>query len=154
MQEMSKVSFSILITFFMFLESYCSEPNFIKKNGTLSIEENKKIYILADDAIDYEVFLSPDKRAFAVETLLMSNLQIIRIYTKNNNKFEPQNSPVSKKLWQDFSEEKKFKVEDISHPSMKFIKWINNNQLLVELSGDINNITVDANISYNLISSP
>ncbi len=152
---MSKIFFTILITFFMLLELNCNELTFIKNNGTLSIEESEKAYILADDAIDYEVFLSPDKKAFAVEALLMSNLQIIRIYTKNsNNKFEPQNNPISKKLWHDFSKQKKFEIEDVSYPHMRFIKWINNNQLLVELSGDVNNITVDTNISYDLISSP
>jgi len=152
---MVKIFFTILITFFMLLELNCNELTFIKRNGTLSIEESEKAYILADDALDYDIFLSPDKRAFAVETLLMSNLQIIRIYTKNgNNKFESQNTSVSKKLWNDFSKQKKFKIEDVCYPRMKFIKWIDNNQLLVELSGDINNITVDANISYTLISSP
>ena len=121
------------------------------KEGILEVKEGERVCLLADDAIDYETFVSPDTTLIAIETLLMSNLQIIRIYKKDvDGCFRPLKNPLSVKLWRDLSKKEGFTVEDVSHPRMKFLKWLNNEQVLIELSGEVENKVIDANLSCDL----
>ena len=125
--------------------------SFIKKEGILKVKEGEKVCLLADDAIDYETFVSPDATLIAVETLLMSNLQIIRVYKKDaTGCFHPLEHALSTKLWHDLSEQEGFTVEDVSHPRMKFLKWIDNEQVQIGLSGEVENKVIDANVSCAL----
>ncbi|WP_296823340.1 hypothetical protein [Sulfurovum sp.] len=115
------------------------------------VKEGEKSCLLSDDAIDYEVFLSPDADCIAVETLLMSDLQVVRIYKKDvDNCFRPLKHAVSKKLWHDLSVTKGFSIDEVNHPRMKFLKWIDNNQILIETSGDIDGGSIDEKVSYAL----
>ncbi len=161
---MSKVFIIILLAGFMLLEVNCQENinkevqviklSFIKINGSLILKTKDKSCLIADDAIDYEAYLSSNNKIIAVETLLMSNLQTIRIYLKNSNDcYSPMKDAFSTKVWGILSKQKNFKIEDISHPRMKFIKWIDNKQLVIELYGEIDSKVIDENITY-LISSP
>jgi hypothetical protein len=125
--------------------------SFIKKEGILKVKEGGKVCLLADDAIDYETFVSPDATLIAVETLLMSNLQIVRVYKKDaEGCFQALKNRLSTKLWQAFSEQEGFTLDDVSHPRMKFLKWIDNEQIELELSGEIDNKVIDANLTWNL----
>ena len=125
--------------------------SFIKKEGILKVKEGEKVCLLADDAIDYETFVSPDATLIAVETLLMSNLQIIRIYKKDaDGCFRPLKHSLSVKLWRDLSKKEGFTVDDVSHPRMKFLKWLSNEQILIELSGEIGTKAIDTNVSCDL----
>ena len=158
---MTKYLLLILLITFPLLEVGCQEIqthdtqvkqvstlSFIKKDGTLQSKEGNRICLLADDAIDYEVFVSPDTNMLAVETLIMSDLQIIRIYKKDTTAcFHPLKDPLSTKLWHTLSVKKGFVVEDVSHPRMKFLKWTGNKQITVELSGEIDNQFITENIS-------
>ncbi len=125
--------------------------SFIKKEGVLKVKEGEKVCLLADDAIDYETFVSPDATLIAVETLLMSNLQIIRVYKKDTEGcFQPLKNALSTKLWHDLSEQEGFSVDDVSYPRMKFLKWLSKEQVQIELSGEFKNKAVDANVSCDL----
>jgi len=125
--------------------------SFTKENGTLKVKSGGKICLLADDAIDYETFVSPDATLIAVETLLMSNLQIIRVYKKESDGcFRPLKNRLSSKLWHDLSVQEGFTIEDVSHPRMKFLKWISNEEVLVQLSGEVGVTVIDANVSCGL----
>ena len=125
--------------------------SFSKENGTLKVKSGGKICLLADDAIDYETFVSHDATLIAVETLLMSNLQIIRVYKKESDGcFRPLKNPLSVKLWRDLSKKEEFTVEDVSHPRMKFLKWIDNEQIEIELSGELDSKVIDANVTCEL----
>jgi hypothetical protein len=125
--------------------------SFVKKEGILKVKEGEKVCLLADDAIDYEIFVSPDATLIAVETLLMSNLQIIRVYKKDlDGCFHPLKNALSTKLWHDLSEQEGFTVDDVSHPRMKFLKWLGNEQVQIELSGEVENKAVDENVSCDL----
>lgn len=125
--------------------------SFIKKEGILKVKEGKKVCLLADDAIDYETFVSPDATLIAVETLLMSNLQIVRVYTKDaEGCFYPLKNRLSTKLWHDLSEQEEFTLDDVSYPRMKFLKWIDNKQIEIELSGELESKVIDANVSCDL----
>ncbi len=128
-----------------------STLSFIKKDGTLQSKEGNKTCLLANDAIDYEVFVSPDAAMLAVETLLMSNLQIIRVYKKDTHGcFQPLKNTLSTRLWNDLSAKEEFTVDDVSHPRMKFLKWISNEQISVELSGEVDKRSINTNISFGL----
>ncbi len=161
---MTRYLLLILLIAFSFFEAGCKETQkhkqdteqnntltFIKKEGTLKVKMAEKSCLLANDAIDYKAFVSPDTKLIAVETLLMSDLQIIRVYKKKKDGcFQPLKHPLSVKLWHDLSKKEGFAIENITHPRMKFLKWHNNNQIIIELSGELNTKTVDTNISCDL----
>lgn len=125
--------------------------SFIKEDGTLKVKEGEKVCLLADDAIDYETFVSPDSTLIAVETLLMSNLQIVRVYKKDaEGCYKPLKNRLSTKLWQVLSEQEGFTLDDVSHPRMKFLKWIDNAQIEIALSGELDSKVIDVNVTYDL----
>jgi len=81
----------------------------------------------------------------------MSNLQIIRVYKKDaKGCFQPLKNALSTKLWRDLSKKEGFTVEDVSHPRMKFLKWLNNEQVEIELSGEVSTKVIDTNVSCDL----
>ena len=159
---MTKYLLLIFLIAFPFLEVGCQETpaqnkqinntkelTFTKENGILKVSEGKKSCLLADDAIDYEVYVSPDATLIAVETMLMSNLQIIRIYKKEpDGCFRPLKHALSTKLWHDLSTQKGFSVEEVGHPRMKFLKWVDKNTLLINLSGEIETQSIDENLTF------
>ena len=124
---------------------------FINKDGVLSTLNPKNNCILADDAIDYEAFVSPDKNFVAVETLLISNIQILRVYKKDiNDCYLSPNASISKYLWQNISQKNEFNIEGVIHPRIKFLRWINNDSIEVQLSGEINTKEFNEHIDYDL----
>jgi len=161
---MTRYFLFILLITFPFLEVGCREiPQsnehaehnntliFSKNDGILKVKAGEKSCLLANDAIDYEVFISPDTNLIAVETLLMSNLQIVRVYKKENDGcFRPLKHALSVKLWNDLSKKEGFTVEDVSHPRMKFLKWLDNTQVSIELSGEFGIKVIDTNVSCDL----
>lgn len=161
---MIKYLLLILLIAFPFLEVGCQEIaqqnkqtnntkklTFTKENGILKVSEGKKSCLLADDAIDYGVYVSPNAALIAVETMLMSNLQIIRIYKKESDGcFRPLKHALSTQMWHNLSKKKGFSIEEVSHPRMKFLKWINTEQIEIELSGKVGIKIIDANVSCNL----
>ena len=154
----------ILLIAFLFLEVGCQEIqkhdthkeqvstlSFMKKDGTLQSKEGSRICLIADDAIDYEVFVSPDATLLAVETLLMSNLQIVKVYKKDaDGYFQPLKHALSTKLWHDLSAKEGFALDDVSHSRMKFLKWISHEEVLIQLTGEVGIKVVDANVTCNL----
>jgi len=81
----------------------------------------------------------------------MSDLQIVRIYKKNTDGcFRPLQQAVSTKLWYELSATKGFSIDEVNHPHMKFLKWINNHQVLIEISGAIEGKFIDEKVSYVL----
>ena len=79
----------------------------------------------------------------------MSNLQIIRVYKKDaDGCFHPLKHALSTKVWQDLSLQKEFSVEDVGHPRMKFLKWVDKNTLLINLSGDTEKQSIDENVIF------
>jgi hypothetical protein len=159
---MSKYLLLILLIAFPLPEVKCQEAaqqkrdakpvsalSFMKKDGTLQSKEGSRICLIADDALDYEVFISPDAMMIAVETLLMSNLQIIRIYKKDTlGCVQPLEDAFSAKLWHDLSLKEGFTVNDVSYPRMKFLKWLSSKQIEVELSGEADKRSIAANVRF------
>lgn len=165
-QEMTRYILPVLLVSFLLTVLNCQEItqsnmkneqsvtlSFTKENGTLKVKSGKEICLLADDAIDYETFVSPNATMIAVETLLMSNLQIVRVYKKDaEGCFKPVNHALAKKLWNDLSVKEGFLVEDINYPRMRFLKWIDNEQVFIRLSGEVDNKVIDKNVSCVLRS--
>ena len=124
-------------------------PTFIQKGGSIIVNTAGKTCLLADDALAYEPYISPDATVIAVETQLMSNLQIIRLYEKNEKGcFQKLDESLSTKLWSRLSQQKGFSIDDVIRPSMQFIKWIDTDQMLIILRGEVNGENLDENISY------
>ena len=159
---MIKVFFSILLIALLFLvldsEEQVSQddkntnlvmPTFVQNGGSLIVNAAGKTCLLADDALAYEPYMSPDTGTIAVETQLMSNLQIIRVYEKNEKGcFQVLKTPLSTELWHTLSQSKGFSMDDVIHPSMQFVKWVGTDRMLITLRGEVNGQTLDENISY------
>ena len=124
-------------------------PTFIQKGGSIIVNTDGKTCLLADDALAYEPYISQDATMIAIETQLMSNLQIIRLYKKNEKECSQKlDEPLSTKLWSTLSQQKGFSINDVSRPSMQFMKWIGTDQILIALRGEVNGKSLDENISY------
>ena len=125
--------------------------SFTKINGTLIVTNGEKSCLLVKEAIAYETYVSPDTQMIAVEVQLLSNLQIIRMYKKNSaGCYKPFKNPLSTKLWGTLSEKKGFSIDDVLHPRMQFLKWVDNNQILIKISGDLGDKSIDKKLSYAL----
>jgi len=163
---MTRLFIWMVIFIFPFLTVNCQEVHqtsvtksednktlsFVKKDGILKVNIDKnRSCLLADDAIAYETYVSPKATWIAVETQLLSNIQIIRLYKKNSDGcYKPLKSPLSVELWHTLTAKKGFSIDDVLHPRMQFLKWIDNEQILIALSGEIGNKAIDVNVSYDL----
>jgi len=152
---MKKIRYILL---FLVLLSFisCNKSNDIDKvktvvkDGILKVIDKDKSYILADDALDYNVIYS--SQYLIVETRVFSNLQTIRVYKKNGI-FKQINPPVAQVLWNRVCKKNRINIEDIRYPQMSFIKWINKNKILVNLTGEIGDKKIDENITYDLTTN-
>ena len=128
---------------------------FSKENGKLVLHTSpNKHCLLATDAIAYEPYVSPHGTWIAVETQLLSNLQIIRVYRKDTKGcYQALQPPFSTKVWQKIAGKQGFTFEDVIHPRMQFIKWIDNEHLQVKVLGEVNGRSIDEKLVYGLIDT-
>jgi len=125
--------------------------SFTQANGSLILKTADKSCLLADDAIAYEPYLSPDAKKVAVETELMSDLQIVRLYVKaEDGCFREVKPTLSTLLWKALSEKEHFSMDDIMHPSMQFVKWEDNTTLNISLYGELPDKTIQTTIAHTL----
>ena len=123
----------------------------IADDGILKIDDRNTTYVLADDAIDYRLIASPKGSWLAVETLLFSNLQIIRVYKRDRaGRYKPLQEPVSVKIWAKILKSEAFSTEDIRFPKMRFLEWIDENSMFINLSGETDDKSIDRNITFSL----
>jgi len=128
---------------------------FSRENGKLilHISQNRHC-LLATDAIAYEPYVSPYGTWIAVETQLLSNLQIIRVYRKDmKGCYHVLQYPFSTKVWQKIAKKQGFIFENVIHPRMQFIKWIDNEHLQIEVLGEVNDRSIDEKLVYGLIDT-
>ena len=120
-------------------------------NGTLSIRDKNSSYVLANDAISYRAIASPQGGWLAVETLLFSNLQIIRAYQRDTaGRYAALQKPIAIKIWADLSKKEAFSTEDVRYPRMHFLRWIDEHNMLINVSGEYNGKSIDHNITFLL----
>jgi len=124
--------------------------SFSKENGTLIVHIQKhKNCILAVDAIAYEPYISPKATKIAVETQLLSNIQIIRVYSKaSDGCFKAEKEPLSKKVWVTLSANGSFSLDEVLHPRMTFLKWIDEDHIMMHVSGEVGERSIDENVTY------
>ncbi len=149
---MTKILLLAAILLFSLMTVNAAEITFSKKNGTLIVHtaENKSC-MLATDAIAYEPYVSPDATWIAVETQLLSNLQILRIYRKDAKGCYSELQPsFSKKVWHDILQNRAVRLEEIIHPRMDFLAWTDRNKIKIHVSGDMGNTFIDKNLTYEL----
>lgn len=152
----AKLAFSalMLISLGFLVQAEEQHISFTQTNGSFILKTGSQSCLLSDDALAYAPYLSPDEKKVAVETQLMSNLQIVRLYVKGKNgcfrKVEPALSTV---LWKKAAAKKSFSIDDIEHPAMRFVKWIDNQTLSIGLKGDLDNKRIDEMFIYSLEDS-
>jgi len=149
---MTKILLLTAILLFSLMTLSAEKITFSKKNGTLIVHtaENKSC-MLATDAIAYEPYVSPDATWIAVETQLLSNLQILKIYQKNaKGCYYELQPPFSEKVWHDILKNRAVRLEDIIHPRMDFLAWTDSNKIKIHISGDAENSSIDKNLTYEL----
>ncbi len=153
---MTKILLLTAILLFSLMTVNAEKITFSKKNGTLIVHTaEKKGCILATDAIAYEPYVSPDARWIAVETQLLSNLQILRIYQKDaKGCYREQQPSFSTTVWHDLLKKRGDILEDIIHPRIDFLGWRESNKLKIHISGDMENSSIDKNLTYELQPIP
>lgn len=120
-------------------------------DGVLRINDAGESYVLADDALDYRVIPSPDSLWLAVETQLLSNLQIIRVYKKESRgRYHPLKDPVAVKLWDELSKKEDFSLDDIRYPRMSFLYWADEGTMFINMSGAFDGREIDRNVTFHL----
>lgn len=123
----------------------------VVSEGVLSIDDAGKEYVLADDALDYRVIQSPDAKWLAVETMLLSDLQIIRVYEKDaQGKYQPIHDSLSVRLWADLSKQEGFDIDDVRHPRMNLLDWVDGDTMSINMSGETDESLIDRNVSFHL----
>ncbi len=122
----------------------------INQDGILKIRDKNKEYILTARGLDYNPHLSNDKKVLVVDTLLMSNLQTIKIFIKKDNKFKKSNKHVSKRLWERYLKNKSYTIKDVQYPKLQFRDWVDNDTFEVELSGEVNGKVIKDILRYDV----
>ena len=128
------------------------EITFSKENGKLILHtpQNRNC-ILATDAIAYEPYVSPLGSWIAVETQLLSDLQIIKVYRKDaKGCYVAPQYVLSEKIWNDFLRNRYIMLEDIEHPRIDFLKWIDDHKIQVHISGGTAFSTINEKFTYIL----
>ena len=124
---------------------------FVQSSGSLILKSRDKSCMLADDALAYEAYPSPDADKVAVETQLMSNLQIVRLYIREKDGCFRQVTPaLSVTLWQTLSQKENFSIEELMHPAMHVIKWMDDHTLNIELRGELADKSINERVNYQL----
>lgn len=124
---------------------------FIQSNGSLILKTHDKSCMLADDALAYEAYPSPDADKVAVETELMSNLQIVRLYVKEKDGcFRELTPALSITIWKTLAQKENFSIEELMHPAMRFIKWVDAHTLNIELRGELAHKSINESVNYKL----
>ncbi len=109
----------------------------IKSNGTLKIKTANRVCFLADDALDYKVYPSSDRKTLAIETLLLSNLTSVRIYKKVRNGCYKRAKSIASSLWRRVARRLSVPLEEIENPRMLVSAWHAPHTLEIELRGRV-----------------
>ncbi len=121
------------------------------RDGELYIEDEKGRYRLADDALDYRVVPSPKGSRIAVETMLLSNLTVVRFYEKGSDgRYRYKEPPDVSNLWERAAEEMGFDTEDLRYPRVKFLRWEDEKRAYLNLSAAAGKKKIDRNITITL----
>ncbi len=121
------------------------------KNGALYIDDEKGRYKLADDALDYRVIPSPGGSWLAVETMLLSNLIVVRFYEKGRDgRYRFKELPDASNLWERVAEEMGFDSDDLRYPRVKFLRWESAKRAHLNLSAAAGKKKIDRNITVTL----
>ncbi|BBG65783.1 hypothetical protein NNO_1080 [Hydrogenimonas sp.] len=131
------------------MDSFISEV----QDGALYIisEDDNHRYKLAGDALDYRVIPSPDGSWLAVETLLLSNLTVVRFYRKDGGgMYRAQEVPELTQIWERVTVNAGLDIDDLRSPRMKFLRWEDNGNALINLSAAAPNGKIAQDISITL----
>ena len=121
------------------------------RDGELYIDDGKGRYRLADDALDYRVIPSPKGSRIAVETMLLSNLTVVRFYEKGSDgRYRYKEWPDTSNLWERVAEEMGFDTEDLRYPRVKFLRWKSEMRACLNLSAAAGKKKIDRNITVTL----
>lgn len=127
------------------------EPYFIEKDGSLIVFQGERSCLLGDDAIDYEVYISLNKSFLVVETMLTSTIQIARVYKKEiGGCYVASKTSISKILWKEVSLKRGFLLEEVKHPRIKFLQWLGDSRVKLELSGELESGEFYESFEYDL----
>ncbi len=108
----------------------------LQKKTALKVERKGRVCTLDKGAIAYEVYPSPDGEALAVEKMLMSDLTFLQIYIATpDGCYRPLRPPASTQLWQKVAKKLGVGVDDIDHPRIRFLDWIDAHSYRANLTG-------------------
>ncbi len=128
-------------------------PYFISevKKGALYIEEGDLHYMLANDAIDYRVVPSTKATKLAVETMLLSNLTVVRFYEKREDgRYHPLVTEATNGIWENFSKKSGIDPDDLRYPRMKLIGWESEEKVRLKLFAGYRHKRVEEEVTISL----
>jgi len=92
---------------------------------------------LIEAAQQYRPVLSPDSRWLAVETRLFSDLQVVRVFRRDGDRFEEVDPDPVLATWARVASREGFLVEDVVRARASVAGWDDDDVLILELSGDL-----------------
>lgn len=100
----------------------------------VSVNDGKPLRLL-HDAQGYRPIVSPDGEWLAVEVRLMSDLEVVRLFRRDENRFVAADKDVTAVAWQQVAEADNFELEALGHTKARVSGWGNKGTTLwLELS--------------------
>jgi len=100
----------------------------------VSINNGEPLRLL-HDARGYRPMVSPDGEWLAVEVRLMSDLEVVRLFHRDGNRFVAADKDVTTVAWRQAAAADNFELEALEHTRARVSGWANNGTaLLLELS--------------------
>lgn len=111
-------------------------PTFRIADGQLFfVDPERGEQLLADDALDYVVHVAPGNELIAVETVLFSNLQTLRVYRRAGRRWSEVEG-VSSSLWEQASRQLGLDTEAIERARCRFKRWDDDGNAVLTMSGE------------------
>ncbi len=138
-------------TFVKIQDVKTKDMNIINKNGILFIKDENKEYILSSRGLDYNAYISNDRKLIVVDVLRTNNLQTIEVFSKKDtSRFKRIKRRIKKEVWKDYLEDKIYEFKDIDNPELKFYEWVDADSFELTLSYEFNDILNEKIIRYDV----
>lgn len=107
------------------------------EGGALILSVNDKIQLLKEEGEIVNFHTSADKKIIVLEVEKLSTLTILKLYKWNllSEKYVADSTNINKAVWQSLEQSHSIKAEDLESSHVYFLKWKEEDSLVVELRG-------------------
>lgn len=98
----------------------------VNEAGELWVNVNNSEQLrLLHDAQGYRPLVSPDGKWLAVEVRLMSDLEVVRLFRRDGNRFVAADQDVTTVAWRQVAAAKNIELEALTHTKTRVSGWSN-----------------------------